>query len=408
MHILIFHSYFFPPGGYGNNRSYEFSRAFINKGAKVTLITSTACFPKNYFSENKNKYFLNIDGINVIALDVPYRHTMSFWQKVFSFIKFLRRAYREAIKAKNVDLVYALTTPLVIWWLGRKVARKKNIPYAFEIWDLWPDVPILMGFIHNPIVKNILRHYEKLIYQDAKCIVSLSDGITEKVINKNGHYHEKVITNLNGTNIKMFSPQEKNLSLKKELGFEEKDVVVLYAGTLGIANKVDDLVRVAELCEKNRNSSVRFLIIGNGNREDVSKKLAKEKNLYTVTFIDMLSKEDAMKYFYISDIGAVTFAHYPILADTNSATKFYDYLACGLPVCINYEGWQKKYLDEFRCGFSAPIGDLQKFYENIITLAENEPLRKEMSQNARKLAEEKFDREKLSNELFGVLNRIAG
>jgi hypothetical protein len=71
MHILYLHQYFVPPDGIGGTRSYEFARRLVRAGHRVTLITSKARIPDNYFSGNK-KTDIVIDGINVKALNIPY------------------------------------------------------------------------------------------------------------------------------------------------------------------------------------------------------------------------------------------------------------------------------------------------------------------------------------------------
>jgi glycosyltransferase involved in cell wall biosynthesis len=106
-----------------------------------------------------------------------------------------------------------------------------------------------------------------------------------------------------------------------------------------------------------------------------------------------------------ADAGVVTFAPFPVL-EANSANKYYDYLASGLPVVITYQGWQARYLREWECGLSSEMKDLQTFADNFIHLLNNPQLRRQMGENGRKLAAEKFDRSKLAAELLEEFVRI--
>ena len=53
-----------------------------------------------------------IDGIEVHYVKNPYANYMSTLRKLWSFLRFIRQAIQVAKKIKNVDLVYATSTPL--------------------------------------------------------------------------------------------------------------------------------------------------------------------------------------------------------------------------------------------------------------------------------------------------------
>ena len=72
---------------------------------------------------------------------------------------------------------------------------------------------------------------------------------------------------------------------------------------------------------------------------------------------------------------------------------FADYLASGLPIVLNYRGWQARILAEHRCGLSADQGDTDGFQQAIRRLAGDAELRREMGRNARGVAETVLNRE---------------
>ena len=53
----------------------------------------------------------------------------------------------------------------------------------------------------------------------------------------------------------------------------------------------------------------------------------------------------------------------------NSANKFFDTLAAGKPILINYQGWQAEVIRENQCGFVLPYRptseDIQKFVDYV-------------------------------------------
>jgi len=88
--------------------------------------------------------------------------------------------------------------------------------------------------------------------------------------------------------------------------------------------------------------------------------------------------------------------------EDNSANKFFDFLAAGLPVLINYGGWQKRAIEEKHCGKATLTPE--DMAEEILSLKKDSKRLQTMAKNARALAEEKYSdniaKEKLLQIIF--------
>ena len=113
-----------------------------------------------------------------------------------------------------------------------------------------------------------------------------------------------------------------------------------------------------------------------------------------------MSKDAVIDYFKLADAGIVSFAPFNIL-ETNSANKYYDYLACGLPVVINYGGWQKAVLEQMHAGYSEVTSTAAA--DRLIGLAHNLSLQKQLSVHARALAEQAYDRNVIAEQLSKLI-----
>jgi glycosyltransferase involved in cell wall biosynthesis len=91
----------------------------------------------------------------------------------------------------------------------------------------------------------------------------------------------------------------------------------------------------------------------------------------------------------------------------NSANKFFDGLAAGKPIAINYEGWQADLLRETGAGVCLPQRDPEAAARRLEALVSSPARLAEASEAARRLARERFDRDKLALELEAVLVRAA-
>lgn len=389
MRILYLHQYVCPPGGSGNNRSYELARTWVDVGHEVTFITSRAYFPPEMDMPTSGD--VDIDGIHLKVLDTPYAHEMPFRQRIKAWIAFYRKAKAAARNMGPFDLIYASSTPLTMGELGRRLSRKWGTPYVFETVDVWPDVPIGMGIVRNKALIWLLHGLTNRIYKQSQLIVALSEGMREQVLS-HGVPGEKVVVVHNGTNPQVFSCVERPA---------RETCQVIYTGTVGLANGLDALVDAAERIQSLGREDIRFLVLGQGNDHARVLAYAKDKQVRNVVFQDRVPKEEVPKLLEASDVGLVCFASHPVL-EANSANKFYDYLASCLPVVTNYRGWQAKYIEEYGCGLSARQGDLEELVAHILFLADHPERRLEMGGAGRKLVEERFDRAELAGRLLRI------
>ena len=389
MRILYLHQYFCPPGGSGNNRSYELARTWVEAGHQVTFITSWAYFPKS--ADLSARAGIEVNGIHLEVLDVPYSHDMSFRWRVRSWLAFYRKAKATARKMGPFDLIYASSTPLTMGELGRRLSRRWGIPFVFETVDVWPDVPIGMGVVRSRALIWLLHGLTNRIYREAASIVALSEGMREQVLS-HGVAGEKVEVVHNGTNPAAFDYVERP---------QRAGCRVIYTGTVGLANGLDVLVDAAARLHEMGRRDIEFLVVGKGNDHARVLAYAEEKGLPNLVFKDRVPKEKVPDLLANADVGLVCFALHRVL-EANSANKFYDYLASGLPVVTNYEGWQAEYMREYGCGLPAQQGDLEGLVGNIVRLADRPKLRKEMGLAGRKLVEERFDRGQLAQRLLQI------
>jgi glycosyltransferase involved in cell wall biosynthesis len=394
MHILYLHQYFCPPGGAGNNRSMDLARAWVRAGHQVTMLTTTAYFPASMHFQERKKEF-DVDGIQVEALNIPYSHMMGFGARVWAWLRFYRLGMRVMRDLKNLpDLIYASSTPPTVGEMGRKMAQRLGIPFVFETVDVWPDVPIGMGILRNGWQARWITRRVNRIYAEARLIVALSDGMKEQ-IQSHGVPAEKVMVSYNGTRLDAFPYLERPA---------REGLHIIYTGTVGKANGVGVLADLSRLLVQRGIQGVRFTVLGGGNDLANVKARVKELGVQNIEFISTVSKEEVGNWLAKADVGVVTFAPFPVL-EANSANKFYDYVASGLPVLINYEGWQAEYLKEIGCGLSSGMGNLEGLADNVERLLNEPDLRIQMGRNGRRLAEEKFDRERLANELLSAFER---
>mgnify|MGYP003754892691 FL=1 len=401
MKIIYLHQYFNTPKMSGGTRSYEMARRMVAKGHEVHMITTDREISANMGDWEEEI----IDGITIHWLGVPYDNKMSFFERVKAFFIFAFKAGSKAIFLDG-DIIFATSTPLTIAIPAIQAKKKLKIPMIFEVRDLWPEVPIAIGILRNPIFKYLAKQLELYAYRNAEQVVALSQGMGDGVA-KTGYPNKNIHIIPNSSDITMF--QVKNTEGKKfryEHAFLNNEKLVIYAGALGKVNGVGYLVDIAnEFLQLN--SNVKFLIVGSGIEENsIRTKAEKLKCLNSNFFmIDQLPKSEMPALFNSATISTSFIIPVKEL-EANSANKFFDTLAAGKPIVINHGGWQEALIEKYNIGLVLDR-DIKVAVNSLNNLLLNQSLLDTMGKNAQSLAKSHFSRDRLSSELINVLESYA-
>jgi glycosyltransferase involved in cell wall biosynthesis len=174
----------------------------------------------------------------------------------------------------------------------------------------------------------------------------------------------------------------------------------VYAGTFGRVNHLTFLLEVAQRLQDY--PAIEFWLIGDGAEKPLL--LQKAQHLPRVRFLKPVPVEEVPYYLSLCHIGVSTVLPIPLL-ETNSANKFYDYLAAGLVVGLNYRGWQAALLESTGCGFGA--WNVKEFAERVLFYYWHRAAWERAASRSRELAEKMFDRRQLAQELLPHLNRLS-
>jgi glycosyltransferase involved in cell wall biosynthesis len=400
MHILYIHQHFATPEGSTGTRSYEFARRWIKEGHKVTLISGH--YDIGGLQVNKALYQKQtIEGINVVVVGTKYSNKQSYIRRIISFMSFCLLSIYAGIRTKGVDVIYTTSTPLTVGIPAMVIKLAKRIPFVFEVRDQWPEIPIKLGIIKNKYLIKILLWLEKTIYKSCSWIVALSPGQADGI--KKVLSDEKPITVIpNSCDTDVFRPDIDGSAVRQRRGWGDK-LVLLHTGAMG---KVNGLKFVIEAAEKLKDhSDIIFVLIGDGNQKSSLESEVTKLGLANVEILSSVPKLELSEFYAAADAGLVIIGNYPII-EHNSANKFFDSLSAGKPVLINYSGWQRKILEENEAGFGCDLCNLEQFVEKVLYLNSHRQQAKQMGQNARRVAVEKFDRDRLAKQALGIISRL--
>ncbi len=382
MKVLLLHQHFKTPESGGALRSYYLAKALVENGIKVHVITA-----------NKEKIFKseNTEGIEVSYLPIDYDNRFGFFARSWAFLKYVLGAIRLSNQHKDADYCYAISVPLTVGIAAQWIKWRHKIPYLFEVGDLWPDAPVQMGFIRNYFFSSFLYQLEKSIYNSASSVVALSPSIQSAIEKKVPGKVVHLLPNMADCNY--YVPEKKNAALEEKYKVKEK-FVTAYIGAIGLANGLDYLLECANASRKAA-LPIHFIICGDGALLDRLKGNVKQMGLSNLSFVDFVNREGVKEILNVTDAAFICYKPVPIL-ETGSPNKFFDGLAAGKLIVINFGGWIRKEIEENKCGVFTDPHQPTDFVKKIRPFLIDPNLLLSFQKASRQLAEQKFSRELLS------------
>lgn len=194
---------------------------------------------------------MNIDT-TIIYTEKPFN--IFIWKKVRAFIK-----------EKKIDLIHAHGTRANsnVYW----AAQSLKIPLIYSIhgWSFHDN--------QKSFIKKIRIFSEKFLTSKSVINISVSESNKQTGI-KNIQSFSSVVVN-NGIDQEKFNPAKAFKNVRKELGINEQDIVLLFIARFTSHKQPLTLIRAFALALK-RMPGLQLLMVGEGDERDAALQLAKE------------------------------------------------------------------------------------------------------------------------------------
>lgn len=374
----------YPPTGGGPIRIYNLNKNLSNKGYFIAQIS----FRPPYIMKNKCGIKNIIYSKREITLSPNYieyqvSNPFSLFSSIISYkllsnpdvlmrkLIFGKLWYRDIFSLFNDTEIIQVEHPW-LFNMARKYNRKGN-PIFLSTHNC---ETILIG---NKIGRKSIKFakIEKDAIEDADVIFAVSEEDVcafENILDVNIK-NKKVYIVPNGVDTQSikFITQEEREYAKKNLGFEDRNVI-LFTGSIHEPNieAVWEIIKLA----KNFDKSYLFLVVGSVG--DFFKNVKTPPNIVFTGFID-----DPLHYLRAADI-----ALNPVLSGSGSNLKMLEYLALGLPTVSTPIGVRGLKIINGKHAIIANISEFRYWIEELLS---NSTLSSRLSENGRKLMERCYD-----------------
>jgi glycosyltransferase involved in cell wall biosynthesis len=236
------------------------------------------------------------------------------------------------IKKEKIKTIHAFCTPAgSIAYLLSKFTGAELIIDSYE--------PHAEPMVENGTWKKdgmaykILFSLEKKQTQRAKVLIATTAGMKQYALDRYGVVVKNFFVKPACVDLVKFSSAEKDNSLLKELGFENK-IVCVYAGKLGGIYLKEEVFDFIKLCYDHWKDDFRFLMLTNAAKEEINAEIQRANLPANIVVSQFIYHDEVPRYLSLGDFAINPVKPVPTKRYCTSI-KDGEYWAMGLPVVIS-------------------------------------------------------------------------
>ncbi len=416
MKVWMFNHYANIPKYPGGTRHFDLAKQLIEKGHQITIFASsfhylllkeTKRYEKNYYQEEY------IDGVKFVWIKTV-SYEKNDWRKLLNMLNYSLNVYRLKNKFDPPDIIIGSTVHPFGAYTASLLAKNLDVPFIFEIRDLWPQTFIDMGlWKENSLKSKFFYFLESKTIQNSNGVIILSPLSKDYLISRYNFREDKICYIPNGVCLKRYDKSLESFSKKKDEILKNKTISILnkykykgyflciFTGALVKSNNLEFLVKTAAKLKEHKN--IKIILIGNGPEKPNLENLIKKYNLNNIEILSPVPKN------YVPIL--LNFAHVLLLVQGKvlwgSMNKLFDYMAASKPIIVSTYAEHNNPIRNIQNGVYVPPSDdnsMKNAILKIYNLSEKERL--DLGKKLRHIVEREYNVEILSEKLEKFLLKI--
>ena len=401
--IWILNHYAQDPSCAGGTRHFSLAKHLFSLGWKASVIAASVELNtgRQRLTDDKKQRITDFDGVKFLRVRTPqYEGNGAGRMKNMLVYTWRVLMPRVAKELDRPDAIIGSSVHPFAAWSGAILAKRFDVPFIFEVRDLWPQTLVDMGRLRaNSLATKLLRRLETWLYKRADRIIVLLPKAGEYIVPL-GINVNKIVWIPNGVDLEGYPEPLQPIGRTK--------FTLMYLGAHGQANGLDCILKaMAELKKIPEMSHVFLRMIGDGPLKPYLQKYAREMNLNNVQFESAVSKQQIPELAAEADAFVISVLNLPNLYQYGiSMNKLFDYFAAARPIVIASNAVNNPVADA-AAGLTVNSGDSKAMANAIFSLvtmlAEQ---RVKMGRAGRAYVEKNHDFRMLAAKLADTLNNV--
>ena len=399
----------------GNNtramRAMNLSKCLVENGHKVVIWSADFFHQQKVHRYGENKVISVTPYLEVRLLASPgYKKNIGLGRLMDHF--FLARNLRNVLRREqNIPDVAFIgyppieTADVMISWLS-----KRGVPTLLDIKDQWPSLfldalPKRLHLIGRVLFLPYFFQAKRLMKR-ATGVSTMSESFlswSRSFSDRDPHETDGVFPLTSNLGPPSINNTDESAKWWDEMGIKDDGVNICFVGSLSPAFDFEPIRDAAHQALTN-NLKVRFVLCGKGDEaENVKLMMAGLTNVFFADWIDRPKIESLAKRCEASIAPYINTDNFTM----NIPNKIIDALALGLPLLSPLDGEVKKLIEDNNVGYCYGMKGAAPLYDCILSLVNNKLIQTQLSNNSRKLYEEKFEFDRVYTSLMRHLEKMA-
>ncbi|TRZ89622.1 MAG: glycosyltransferase WbuB [Methanosarcinales archaeon] len=395
MRILLLVVYYLPSTSSAARLINDLAIEFTNRGHDVTVVAPDHAIEADIQCDYDDK----VRVIRVKTGEIKNVPRILRGYREISLSKILWKRAKKIFNENSFDLIIYYSPTIFFGPLVKRLKRLFGCPAYLILRDIFPQWAVDAGILRKGFLYGLLKRYEKINY-DAADIIGIQSPANTLYFSERGldkKYRIEVLYNWMSLDENYGSSGH----FREKLGLNGK-IVFFYGGNIGIAQDVDNIVRVAVRLKDI--PEVHFLLVGEGSEVPHLKREIQRIGLKNFSIHPAVGQRDYMRMIADIDIGMISLDRN--LKTHNYPGKMLGYMYHAKPILasINPGNDLQDILQAHDAGLVSHNGDDETFYNHAMQLIRNPGLREQMGRNGRVLLETTFSATGAASQILSHLS----
>lgn len=363
-------------------------------GHEVTVCTTFPYYPAWKVAPEHRRSVVTREvrnGVTILRSHIYVPPQPTALKRVMHEASFIAAAMARAPFRRPPDIIFVISPPLGLAAAGIMLSNLWQVPYVFHVADLQPDAAVDLGMLRAGAMVKALYGLERAAYRRAGLISTLTPAMRARILTKGIAAH-KVALFSDWTHPEFFAIASEGGGgeFRRRFGLEEKFLVV-HAGNMGFKQGLEVVLGAAELSRPN--TSVAYLLVGDGAMRAQLETAARSKGLDNVHFIALQPQAVFRDLLAATDVALIT--QQAAVADIVFPSKVLTLMASARPLIASLSGGSEvaRVLRESGAGVVVEPQQPQALWRAIQELSADHPRRAAMGARGRLYARRQWDRD---------------
>ena len=308
----------------------------------------------------------------------------------------LWKAGKSFFRSHPCDLVVYYSPTIFFAPLVRRLKRMWRCSAVLVLRDIFPQWAVDAGVLRRGSLPwRFFRRVEFQQYAEADviCVQSPANLAYFEQQGLAGRYRLDVLYNWTPTE----GEKVPTTDFRRRLGLDGK-VVFFYGGNIGLAQDMDNIVRLARSLEDHED--LFFLLVGEGSEAPRLRERVRTRELRNMMVHPGVDQQTYLGLLAEFDIGLISLDK--ALRTQNFPGKMLGYLYFAMPILasVNPGNDLREVLQEYQAGLVTLNGEDDALRTNALRLAQDAQLRRQLGQNGRRLLEDLFSVRRAASQIL--------